>query len=79
MVGNQKKGIYVIKDDIFDFWFNFVFHNREQINRGNYFPPTAALNRFFGKKFEDICKEEVVLHLGSSYSKFGRWWYKDPK
>jgi AAA+ ATPase superfamily predicted ATPase len=28
MFGSPKKGIYLIRDNIFDFWFNFVFSSR---------------------------------------------------
>ncbi|MGV9171648.1 MAG: hypothetical protein ACOC35_03625 [Promethearchaeia archaeon] len=31
---SNKRGIYLIKDDVFDFWFNFVFTHREKIEQG---------------------------------------------
>ncbi len=77
LLGNQKQGIYIIKDNIFDFWFKFVFNNRELIERGKYFPDKPALNTFFGKKFEQFGRQELFFSHFPDYEKCGRWWYKD--
>lgn len=73
--GNPKKGIYQIKDNIFDFWFNFVFKYREEIEREFFHPKKEELSSYYGKKFEDFVRREVLHHL-LGYSKAGRWWYK---
>ncbi|HJH31220.1 MAG TPA: ATP-binding protein, partial [Methanosarcinaceae archaeon] len=31
--GNRKKGVYLIKDQVFDFWFNFVFKYKGDIEK----------------------------------------------
>lgn len=76
IVGNQKKGIYLIKDEVFDFWFNFIHKNREEIERGSYSPKMESFDPYFGKKFEKFCLNEVVPKLLPEYRKLGRWWYK---
>ena len=34
--GKRKEGIYLIKDLMLDFWFNFVYNNREDIEKNNF-------------------------------------------
>ncbi|MHA1491170.1 MAG: ATP-binding protein [Promethearchaeota archaeon] len=77
VIGNQKRGIYVIKDDVFDFWFNFIYKYREEIERGSYSLKMESFNPFFGKKFERFCLNEVTPNLLPKYRKIGRWWYKN--
>lgn len=76
VVGNQKRGIYIIKDDVFDFWFNFIFKYREEIERGSYTLKKDSFNAFFSKKFEKFCLKEITPKLLPKYRKIGRWWYK---
>ncbi|MHA1150713.1 MAG: ATP-binding protein [Promethearchaeota archaeon] len=76
LIGNQKKGLYFIKDEVFDFWFNFIHKYREEIERRMYNLETKSFDPFFGKKFEKFCLLEVVPKLLPNVSKIGRWWYK---
>jgi len=73
---NPKRGIYIIKEEVFDFWFNFIFKFREEIERGSYVFTKSNFNTFLGKKFERFCLMEVIPKLLPEYRKFGRWWYK---
>ncbi|MHC1592380.1 MAG: ATP-binding protein, partial [Candidatus Helarchaeales archaeon] len=75
--GNLKRGIYVIRDDIFDFWFNFVFKFQEEIERGTFRLKEEFLERFLGKRFERFCLRELVPALFPEHARIGRWWYKD--
>ncbi len=75
--GNTKKGIYIIVDHIFDFWFNFVFKRREQIEEGSVRLDENELSRYLGKKFERFVVQEVIPVLYPNYTTKGRWWYKD--
>ncbi|HWQ96340.1 MAG TPA: ATP-binding protein [Candidatus Methylomirabilis sp.] len=79
IIGNPKKGIYLIKDPIFDFWFNFVFKYREEIERGifNLKNKNELISSFFGKKFEAFVLNEFILNLLPAYQKIGKWWHKD--
>ncbi len=77
LFGNTKKGIYIIVDHIFDFWFNFVFKRREQIEEGSVRLDENELSTYLGKKFERFVIQEVITVLYLNYTKKGRWWYKD--
>ncbi len=76
MEGNKKRGIYIIEDEIFDFWFNFIYKYREEIEREGFVLKHEELTAFLGKKFEKFCLNEVASKLLSEYKKIGRWWYK---
>ncbi|NJD78653.1 MAG: ATP-binding protein [Candidatus Methanoperedens sp.] len=77
VIGNPKKGLYLIKDHVFDFWFNFVFKYREEIERGIFSPENESLASFFGKKFEAFVLKEFIFGLLRSYQKIGKWWHKE--
>ncbi|MFO8020464.1 MAG: ATP-binding protein [Promethearchaeia archaeon] len=74
---SSNRGIYLIKDDVFDFWFNFIFNHREKIERNAFMPPHEILSPFFGKKYERFCRKEFIPRIFSDYTQIGRWWYKD--
>jgi hypothetical protein len=73
--GNPRKGIYLIKDNVFDFWFNFVFKYREEIEKEFFTFRDDEVSAYYGKKFENFVRREVFRHL--SYTKAGRWWHRD--
>jgi len=60
----KNKSFYYIKDEIFDFWFNFVYKNREMIENYDYLDINKELlNEFLGKRFEIFIKEVVPFIL----------------
>lgn len=75
----SQSGLYTISDIFFDFWFNFVHRNKEEIERESYTPDQGALNTYFGKRFEVFVRENLFRHLPMShrFDEWGRWWYKD--
>ena len=76
--GKRQNGIYSIKDALFDFWFNFVYQNRESIDKGFFEADKNSLETFFGKRFEIMAREEIVhLVVPFKFEKLGRWWLKD--
>ncbi len=77
VLGDRKAGIYVISDVFFDFWFNFVFNNREGIERGNITVEKQNINRYLGKRFELNVRNELFHMFFSGFDKAGRWWHKD--
>lgn len=77
LFGSDKKGIYLIKDQIFDFWFNFVSRNREAIERENFRPNPEALTMYFAKKFETFVKNEFIPLGLPLAQRTGRWWHKE--
>ena len=74
-------------DNFLDFWFNFIYPYKEDIEEGNkeWFENILKkrLNTFIGKKYESICIDFLIgLHkngkiLPLSIRKLGRWWHKD--
>ncbi len=73
VIGSKKDGIYTIKDVFFDFWFNFVHDNRENIERGD--DILEDFNRYYGKRFEELIREELFHHI-YVVDTSGRWWFK---
>ncbi len=76
IIGNKKAGIYIIKDTFFDFWFNFVYNNRENIERESFVIVKNDLNSYFGKRFETLIREEIAYRM-FKFPEIGHWWYKD--
>ncbi|MDO8740009.1 MAG: ATP-binding protein [Candidatus Woesearchaeota archaeon] len=76
ILGDRKKGVYYISDNFFDFWFNFVHKNRENIERGYYKLIKKDLNDYFGRRFEVFVRENF-LSFFRGYEHSGRWWWKD--
>tara|TARA_Y100000310_G_C20565448_1_gene755242 strand:+ start:31 stop:1086 length:1056 start_codon:yes stop_codon:yes gene_type:complete len=77
----SKKGIYVLTDSFFKFWFKFIFRNSSLYEGGAYdalFEKIKKeLNAFIGKNFEGLCKELFNLYSkqqGWSYTTIGSWW-----
>lgn len=80
----SKKGIYMIDDNYFKFWFNFVFPNKSFIEEeeidyviGNKIKPQIDI--FTSQTFEEVCRSYVRKGLieGLKFNKIGRWWSKD--
>jgi len=82
---NSRRGLYQIEDNFFDFWFQFIGPNLSDVEeRHDQFVEDHVmvdLDRYVGKKFEKICmeflKEKVRHHDKITFSKIGRWWYKE--
>ncbi|MGP8329772.1 MAG: ATP-binding protein [Methanosarcinaceae archaeon] len=74
--GNQKKGIYLIKDQVFDFWFNFVFKYEEDIEKEVFKLKNDEMPGYFGKMFETFVEQEVIHCIIQDFRKIGRWWHK---
>lgn len=73
----SRKGIYMLKDNYFKFWFRYVFANPQYIEQGLHDALVEEkiapdLDAFVGKAFEDVCIEWMRAthprHL------IGRWW-----
>jgi len=76
LVGKRKSGIYLISDVFFDFWFNFVFPNREDIEQNQALLEKPKANAYFGKRFEILVREEFLPKM-QGFEKTGKWWHKD--
>lgn len=78
-----KRGIYVIDDNYFDFWFRFVSPFQAEIESGleevavsNF---RAGFNEYLGKVFEKIGPRLLLRRASLPFQpmKIGRWWHKD--
>lgn len=71
---------YFIKDNFYNFWLNFVFKNKSQIEQGLkkqvMSSITPLFNAYFGRTFEYVCRE-ILLEKIKGITKVGRWWYQD--
>jgi len=76
MPGNKKLGIYLINDVVIDFWFNFVFINREKIERNENGIEQVDTSAYLGKRFEILVRNEL-FHRLLNFEKSGKWWWKD--
>ena len=79
LLGNPKKGVYFIKDHIFDLWFNFVVKHRVEIERGVFRLDEEELSRYMGRKFEVLVEQELAPLLLPDYFSTGKWWHRDEK
>ncbi len=81
MPKKTKKGIYSLKDNIFSFWFGFIYPYEDLISLGRQEEVLTRiardLNSYIGKPFEEIAKEFLWETGGGNYSKIGRWWHKE--
>ena len=85
----SKKSIYRLEDNMFRFWYRFVFTNESAIIVGmgdavydNEVEP--QLNAYMGLIFEDICKQWLFEQAKKNALPFfigsiGRWWGTDSK
>lgn len=84
----SRKSVYSVEDNMFRFWYRFVFENNSIIARGAadlvYKRIEPQLSEYMGKVFEEICEQYLwkQLLLGScpvEFSDLGRWWGNNPK
>jgi len=77
----SRKGIYLLKDNYFKFWFRFVFGNAgyvEQNKQSKLYKEKIApeLNSFIGFAFEEIALDWLRNEEQFQDYIFGRWWDK---
>ncbi|MBI4791250.1 MAG: ATP-binding protein [Deltaproteobacteria bacterium] len=80
----SKKGVYLLGDNFFRFWFSFIFPNKSFIEEReldylieNKIKPRLEI--FTSQTFEAVCRSYVkkgFLDL-LKFSQVGRWWTKD--
>lgn len=85
---SSRKGVYVIKDNYFKFWYRFIFQNENKIallgEDKAALEITANLSDYMGLVFEDICREYMVRlakkgALPFIPDDFGKWWGNNPE
>ena len=84
----SRKSVYSIEDNMFRFWYRFVFENNSIIARGAadlvYKRIAPQLSDYMGKVFEEICRQYLWKQLLSGncpveFAALGRWWGNNPK
>ncbi len=76
----SKNSLYVIKDNFYDFWFKFVYLNKQEIEKGaeNVLDKIKRdFEQYVSFKFENYCKEFLENQFYEKYTSFGKWWHKD--
>jgi hypothetical protein len=78
----SRKGIYLIKDNFFKFWFKLIFENQEYIEQEKQAKLInerimPELNMLAGRVFEDIVISSMIKSKKYNDYLFGRWWDKD--
>ena len=79
----SKKGIYLLEDHFFRFWFNYVYPNRSFIEEGQIdyvldLKIMPSIDRFISWSFEEICRSRVRKGApqGIQCNRVGCWWSK---
>ena len=82
-----KKTVYEIEDNMFRFWFRFVYDNVSLIQSGTadriWRSVASEMPSFMSKVFEDICRQWLRQQnqdgrLPVKFVEVGRWWGTDP-
>ncbi|MEM2902854.1 MAG: ATP-binding protein [Candidatus Bathyarchaeia archaeon] len=83
-LGQRKRGIYVLNDPFFNFWFRFVYPNLSDLEIGlvdEVFSRIAPqLNMYYGINFERLIMELIkskILNMPFIFNWVGKWWHKD--
>lgn len=78
----SRKGIYLLKDNFFKFWFKFVFENQEYVEQEKQEmlldeKILPEIHSFAGILFEDIALSELSFHKKYKNYFLGKWWDHD--
>jgi len=83
-LGRRKRGIYMIDDPFFNFWFRFVYPNMSDLEIGlvdEVFAKIAPqLNQHYGRMFERLVMHIMnarEIELPFQFTETGSWWHKD--
>lgn len=86
---NSRKTIYKINDNLFKFYYSFIFSNKSLIEQhmSDYLYDNKikqGIPKYLGEIFENICLEFLILEnknlqLPFIFNKVGRWWGNNSK
>ena len=83
-LGQRKRGIYIIEEPFFNFWFRFVYPNVSDLEIGLveevFSRISPQLNYYYGIMFEYIILGMLKtgeINLPFNFNWFGKWWHKD--
>lgn len=79
-----KKRLYFLVDPYFNFWFRYVYYNKIELEANMQKEVLELIKKDFpeycGGMFEILVEELIMkkhFFRDVSFSKIGRWWYKD--
>lgn len=77
----SKKGLYFIKDNFFEFWFRFIYPQKnllelDKIDFVNKKIQASFIDNHVSFVYEDICRQQVWNYLSDElyFDRAGRWW-----
>jgi AAA+ ATPase superfamily predicted ATPase len=73
----SKNSLYKIKDDLFRFWYRFIFPNQSVLmlsvdGLATYIE--QQFSNFCGPVFEKVCREWLPKNVPFLYAEIGSWW-----
>jgi len=76
----SKRGRYYLRDQLFRFWFNFMYGNESQYDELGERAYTEVIEPeiadFVSQPFEDLCRSALrTLYPEYTVTEAGRWWY----
>ncbi|MGB4613415.1 MAG: ATP-binding protein [Erysipelotrichaceae bacterium] len=79
---NSKKTIYLVKDQLFRFFFRFIEKHKTQkvIMNTDYFYDSIIkeyLDEFVSFEFEKVCRDFLKRKYSMTIEEIGRYWYND--
>jgi len=76
-----KGALYSLKDNFFDFWFRFVYLNKQELEKENSELVLKniknEIEQYVSKKFENFAVELLSIANVKEFNKIGRWWDKE--
>ena len=71
-IGSRRKGLYIIKDNLFRFWFKFVYPNLSSLELGDDKPlrDETRLSQYFGEMLEEFVRRYSPALFGAELSKY---------
>ena len=83
-LGQRKRGIYVINDPFFNFWFRFVYPNLSDLEIGLVDEVFSRIHpqikSYYGLMYEQLIFDMIRtrdIQLPFLFNKINRWWHKD--
>ncbi|MGC8584440.1 MAG: DUF234 domain-containing protein [Thermoproteus sp.] len=73
-MGSRKRGIYQISDNLFRFWFRFVYPNLSRLELGDDEPlkDDERLSQYFGEALEEFVRRFSPALFGAPLGKYIR-------
>ncbi|HCZ06688.1 MAG TPA: hypothetical protein DHV12_06105 [Thermotogae bacterium] len=84
----RRNSIYTLNDNFFEFWYRFVFPNKELIDMERIDVVLEEkikpqMSTYLGNTFEQICREFLIRMNGLGklpfvFERIGKWWGNNP-